>query len=167
MRFSRRNTAPLLLVLMSTVCSTGLVAGDVTDEGPVASGNGAFVSPGGSIQVAAAGDSTPITQSGTWTRGGFNISRMILHDLIFFVDSDTNPPCSFSVNFVLSEVSSRTIRRFDLAVGASAQLHFEAGIDTNDLRFGTIGLGTCVRNWAAMGVPRPELVFADGFESLP
>ena len=167
MRFSRRRIGPVLFVLMSVVCSTGLLAGDMKMEGPIESRNEGSMASDGSMKVAAADGRPPIAASGQWTSAGMTLPRMILHNLIFYVNSDTNPPCSFTMNFVLSQSTSRTTRRFDLAVGDSTQVRFEAGIDTRDLRFGTIGGGTCVRHWMALGRPRPDFLFSDSFESPP
>ena len=96
---------------------------------------------------------TPVTVSGEWTSAGMTISpsNMIVHDLFFYVASDTSPPCSFSMNYVLNNIQSRTIKRFDLGTSTSAETHFQAGILASELRFGTIGSGTCVRHWMAVG----------------
>jgi hypothetical protein len=142
---------------MCVVYSTGLLAEDFTEDftvaGLIESQHGGFVFPDGSIQVTAAVDRTPIAVSGVWTSAGLAIfpSTMIIHDLIFFVNSDTSPPCQFTMNYVIDNTLSRTIRQFSLFIGQSAELHFEAGIQARELRFGTIGGGTCVRNWLAMG----------------
>jgi len=154
MQLSRRNKEPVLFafVLMSVVLSAGLLAADLTVYGEIESQNGGFVFPDGSIQVTAAGGDVPIAASGEWDFAGMIISpRMILHDLIFYVESDNAPPCQFTMNYVLSQIESRTIREFSLYLGQSVELHFGAGIDTSNLRFGTIGGGTCVRHWMATG----------------
>lgn len=151
MRISQRNSRLGLLVWMALAYSTGLCAEDFKANGLIESQDGGFALPDGSFQATAALGSTPIAVSGEWTAAGLSIPQMIVHDLIFYVDSDTSPPCSFSMNFVIDQFTSRTIGRWDLAVTESVELHFEAGIDTSNLRFGTIGSGTCVRHWAAMG----------------
>lgn len=151
MRIYLRNKGAMLLALLATVYSTGLLAEDVEPEG--------FMEvrtevPDGSSQIPKGAGNALIAMSGEWTSAGLSIPRMILHDLTFYVASDTSPPCAFSMSFVLSQTSSRTFRRFNLDVTESVEIHFEAGIDTSNLRFGTIvspGGGTCVRNWVATG----------------
>lgn len=167
MRSSRRSNLPILLFLAMLVSSTHVLAGLSEVEAGVASEHKQSVTPASSVQPMAAGTTTPIVISGEWTAAGLTIPRMIVRDLIFYVSSDTSPPCSFSMGYVISSTSSRTIRRFDLAVADSVQHRFSAGIDTNNLRFGTIGVGTCLRHWVAMGESLPDFLFADGFESPP
>jgi len=50
---------------------------------------------------------TPLAISGEWTTAGLAISpsTFIIHDLFFFVESDTSPPCQYSMNFVVDQVS--------------------------------------------------------------
>jgi hypothetical protein len=97
----------------------------------------------------------PIAVSGAWTSAGLAIPPMIVHDIIFYVENDNgNATCQFSMNFVIDNVSSRTLRRFTLVEGGSIELHYEAGIDATHLRFGTIG-SACLRNYVFMGFPTP------------
>lgn len=139
---------------MALTLSVSLVAAALIVDGPIESERGGFVFPDGSVQATAAGSVTPIAASGVWTSAGLVISpRMILHDLVFNVDSDTSPPCDFAMSYVLDQINSRTFRRFSLGTSGSVELHYEAGIDTANLRFGTIGGGACVRHWVAMGFP--------------
>jgi len=94
-----------------------------------------------------------LTVSGVWTSAGLAISpsTMVVHDLFFYVESDNAPPCQFTMNYVIDNVQSRTVKRWSLGTGDSAEVHWEAGILASELRFGTIGGGTCVRNWMAVG----------------
>ena len=152
MRFSRRKNGLMWLVLIPLVFPLGVLAGDLTVNGQIESQGGGVVFPDGSVQVTAAGNGAPIAVSGEWDFAGMTIlPRMILHDIVFYVSSDDSPPCVFTMNYVIDTVQSRTIRQFSLSVDQSAELHFEAGIDSDNLRFGTIGGGTCVRHWLAMG----------------
>jgi hypothetical protein len=49
------------------------------------------------------------------------------------------------------QIASRLVKQFSLSTGDSEQVHFDSGILASQLRFGTIGGGTCVRNWMAVG----------------
>ena len=93
------------------------------------------------------------TVSGEWTAGGLNIrpSNMVVHDLFFYVQSSSIPLCKFSMNYVIDNVQSRTVRQWSLVTGSSAEVHWEAGILASELRFGTSGGSNCVRNWMAVG----------------
>lgn len=110
----------------------------------------------GVVPVTVQGDVTttqrvPIAASGTWPGAGLTIPSMILHDIIFYVEEDNdNPNCRFFMGFVLDQFTSRTFQRTTLAENESAQFHYEAGIDTSNLRLGTSG-GFCDINWVAMG----------------
>ena len=55
------------------------------------------------------------------------------------------------MGYVIDNNVSRTLRRFDIGLGESVALHFEAGVHTSDLRFGTISSGRepCTRHWIA------------------
>ena len=105
--------------------------------------------------MPAAASETLVSASGEWTAAGMTLPLMILKDLYFYVASDTSPPCQFSMNYVIDQFTSRTIRRFSLGTDGSVQVNFESGVNTSDLRFGTIGGGTCVRHWAAFGYQLP------------
>lgn len=96
---------------------------------------------------------TPLTVSFEWDGAGLTIfpSDMTIYDIFFFVKSDTNPPCDFSMNYVIDNTNSRTIKQFSLSVGGSTEVHFGAGILASELRFGTIGGGTCMRYVMAVG----------------
>jgi len=52
---------------------------------------------------------TPLAISGEWTSAGLAItpSTFIIHDLFFFVESDSSPPCEYSMNFVIDSVSMK------------------------------------------------------------
>ncbi len=100
----------------------------------------------------------PVSASGEWSNAGMSLPSMILHDLIFYVDSlGDQSNCRFSMGFAIDQFSSRTIRRFDLGLYESVELHFGAGVNTSDLRFGTISSGgsACIRNYAAFGFAMP------------
>lgn len=105
--------------------------------------------------MPAATPETIVSASGEWSAAGLALPPMILKDLYFYVESDTSPPCEFSMNYVIDQSTSRTIRRFSLNTAGSVQVNFESGVNTSDLRFGTIGGGTCVRHWAAFGYQLP------------
>ena len=111
------------------------------------------------LSTTAMPDETPdtiVSASGEWTFGGqTGIPSMIIKDLIFYVNSDNLPPCEFSMNYVINNIQSRTIQQFSLSVGQSVQISLGAGVNSSDLRFGTIGGGTCVRHWAAFGLELP------------
>ncbi|MEZ4334970.1 MAG: hypothetical protein R3F35_24695 [Myxococcota bacterium] len=97
----------------------------------------------------------PIAFSGEWAASGLVFPSMIAHDIIFYAANDNgNANCQFSMNFVINQITSRTIRRFTLVEGGSVELHYEAGIDTSHLRFGTIG-SACLRHYVVMGFPTP------------
>ncbi len=99
----------------------------------------------------------PIAFSGEWVSGGQVglPSSMIVHDLIFYVaNANGNSVCRFSINFVIDNILSRTIREFTLSQSGSAQIRFEAGILASNLRFGTIN-NPCLRHVTAMGYARP------------
>ena len=95
----------------------------------------------------------PIAESGTWQGAGLHIPTMILHDLIFYIEADNgNQVCSFTMSFVIDQTTQRRLYTRTLTVDESVEFHYEAGIDTSHLRFGTVGSGTaCEVNWAAMG----------------
>ena len=106
----------------------------------------------------------PFSASGEWESAGLSgMPPMIAHDLIFFydVDNTTNPPntCRFTIHYVTGQFSSRVLHRVELEHNESVEFHYQAGIDTEDLRFGTItpgdGTGNCVRNWAVFGYELP------------
>ncbi len=118
--------------------------------------NSVVVIPLSTTPLPVATTDTIVSASGQWTFGGqTGIPSLIIKDLIFYVESDSNPPCEFSMNYVIDQIQSRTIRRFSLLAGQSVQISFGAGVNSADLRFGTIGLGTCVRNWAVFGLQLP------------
>jgi hypothetical protein len=95
----------------------------------------------------------PIAMSGTWQGSGLTIPSMILHDLIFYIEADNgNLDCSFTMSFVINQTTARRLYTRTLTVDNGVEFHYEAGIDTSHLRFGTVGSGTaCDVNWAAMG----------------
>jgi len=95
----------------------------------------------------------PVSASGEWLAAGQTgiPSNILIHDLFFYVDSLSSATCSFSMRYVIDNTSSRTIRRWDLAVDETAELHFEAGILSSQLRFGTFGSSTCTRHWMVLG----------------
>ena len=95
----------------------------------------------------------PIAEFGIWEGAGLSLPRMILHDLIFYIQSNNaNPDCSFSMaNYVASRTPSTIfLHQTTLVDFESVEFHYEAGIDTSHLLFGTTG-NPCVVNWAAMG----------------
>lgn len=67
--------------------------------------------------------------------------------------------CEFTINYVIDQFDSRTLKRVELQPYESLALHFLAGVDTEQLRFGTVGTvsdpGNCVRNWAVFGFAKP------------
>lgn len=95
----------------------------------------------------------PVSASGEWTAAGLSgiPSTLIIHDLFIYANSDSTPdPCEFVMSYVIDNIQSRTIRRWSLQTGETAELHFEAGIAASQLRFGTINSG-CVRHWMVLG----------------
>jgi hypothetical protein len=96
----------------------------------------------------------PIAESGTWQGGGLSLPEMIVHDLVFF---NTNYPlCSISINFVIDQFNSRVLNIAAMGLEESVEFHYEAGIDSTNLRFGTVtpvnqDPNACIINWAAMG----------------
>jgi hypothetical protein len=104
---------------------------------------------------------TPISASGEWQGAGLPLpASTIVHDFIFYAESlGDQPSCRFAMDFVIDNTNSRRLRRFDLAPTESVELHYEAGVDTDDLRFGTVmdaGTSTpCVIHWALFGFDVP------------
>lgn len=118
--------------------------------------NKVVVIPLSTTEMPKATPETLVSASGEWTVAGLIIPSMIIKDLIFYVQSSSSV-CQFSMNYVINNIQSRTIRRFSLSTGGSVQISFGAGVNSSDLRFGTISGsgGTCIRNWAAFGVALP------------
>lgn len=119
------------------------VINEVTDPVPVAI-------QGEVVNVAR----QPIAESGEWQGAGLHLPPMIVHDLIFY--NSNYSECRFSMNFVLGQFSSRTLKRVTLEIYESVEFHYEAGIDSENLRFGTItpvngDPNACIIHWAAMG----------------
>jgi hypothetical protein len=51
----------------------------------------------------------PLAVSGEWTSAGMTISpsTLIVHDIFFYVASDTSPPCNFAMNYVIDQVGTQ------------------------------------------------------------
>ena len=95
-----------------------------------------------------------ISASGTWKGAGLHLPPMVVQDLFFY--NDNADPCRFSVGYVIDNQTSRQFFRREVAPGDTAEFHFEAGIDSRELRFGTItAYGEdpqgCPLEWVAMG----------------
>ena len=134
------------------------VQNDETNPVPVAVQGDVPVTIEGTVPVTVEGtvttaDRVPIAASGVWTFAGLSLPSMILHDLTIYYDQEVGEPatCTFFMNFVIDQFNSRPFNRVTLDTFESVEFHYEAGIDTSNLRFGT-GFGTtCTRNWTAMG----------------
>ena len=132
------------------------VVNDEAHAVPVAVQGDIPVTVQGDVPVNVQGDVTttqrvPIAASGTWLGAGLTFPSMILHDVIFYVEEDNgNPNCRFFMGFVLDQFTSRTFQQTTLEENESVQFHYEAGIDSANLRLGTSG-AFCDINWVAMG----------------
>ncbi len=139
------------------VVSLGLLV--MSESAAAQNNNKVVVIPLSSTEMPKATPETIMSASGTWSNAGLSgIPSMIIKDLIVYADSVPSPPCRFSMSYVINNISSRTLRRFSLFEDQSVQVSFGAGVNSRDLRFGTIssGGGACVRNWAVFGVALPE-----------
>lgn len=145
--FLIRTVAMMKMIIVSTLTLSLLCVSSVASIAATAENPRVVVIP-----LSTSGTTqTLVSASGEWSVAGLTLPAMILHDLIFYVGSlGGNASCGFTMNFVINQTESRTLRQFNMELYESVELHFEAGVHTNDLRFGTMTSG-CIRNWSAFG----------------
>lgn len=164
-RFTRVVPAAIVLGTMAITAPVGAkpplgiqgnvtVANEDTNPVPVAVQGNVPVVVQGSVATT---QRVPVAASGNWIQAGLSLPSMILHDLIIYYDAEVGEPttCTAFINFVIDQFSSRALHRVTLDQYESVEFHYEAGIDTSNLRFGTGFGATCTRNWAAMGFAVP------------